>query len=583
MGSDIHLVTNKESNTQNILPGNSFNRLQVTNTINDNKQHRFNVVLDQKIDSSFSFKITPSVTWQQTNKKSSGTYTSSTQDGTKLNDGFNNTTSNADAFNANNNILFRKRFAKKGRTISLNMSMSYNRSDMNGTLISTNKFYNADGSEYDSALNQVYNRNAITKNFGSTLIYTEPLGGKSLFEFSGFLNTNTGNSNKQTYDYNNSTGKHDILNKILTNDYKSNYTYSGGGINFRTNQKKINITAGAQLQAAELKGLNNTFHQNISQHFTDILPDVVVQYNISKMKNVRFEYKATITQPGLPQLQPVADVSDPLNIMTGNPNLKRAYAHNIQASLFAANPAKRKNLFGFFNFTTSSNAIVKSDTIKQNGTRISSYANTNGVYNFFGNLEYGFPLKKLKSRIEAGTTVTYSRNASFINAQRNNINALSVGPNVSYHFGIDNKIDLDASAKLSVNQTEYSLQSFISNNYLQQNYGIDMTNYLLWNISIHNEFNYILNTGRSDGFNTKIPLWNASLAKGFLKNKSGEFKFSVQDLLNKNKGNTRSSNQGYIVDEKYNVLPRYFLLSFTYSLNKSGLNGGGPRAMIRTF
>jgi hypothetical protein len=110
-----------------------------------------------------------------------------------------------------------------------------------------------------------------------------------------------------------------------------------------------------------------------------------------------------------------------------------------------------------------------------------------------------------------------------------------------------------------------------------------MTNYLPWNLSLHNEFNYIIYTGRAEGYNTDVPLWNISLAKAVMKNKRGELKFSVYDLLNRNTGETRTANQNYIMDERYNVLQRYFLLGFTYSLNKSGLNGGGPRAVIRTF
>jgi hypothetical protein len=170
-----------------------------------------------------------------------------------------------------------------------------------------------------------------------------------------------------------------------------------------------------------------------------------------------------------------------------------------------------------------------------------------------------------------------------VNTQRNDIATVSIGPNMEYHFGIDDKIDLDVTARLLLNNTKYSLQSYSDNKYLRQDYSIDMTNYLPWNISIRNEFNYIIYTGRADGFNSNIPLWNASMAKGILKNRRGEFKLSVQDILNKNTGVTRSTNQGYITDEKYNVLQRYFLLSFTYSLNKSGLNNGGPRAVIKTF
>ncbi|HXL56831.1 MAG TPA: outer membrane beta-barrel protein, partial [Chitinophagaceae bacterium] len=185
-------------------------------------------------------------------------------------------------------------------------------------------------------------------------------------------------------------------------------------------------------------------------------------------------------------------------------------------------------------------------------------------------------------RIEIGSSVNYRRDAAFANGERNNIYNISIGPNVSYNFSIDNKIDLELSGRLSVNNSKYSLQQEADNHYLQQNYGIDLTNYFLWGIIFNNQFNYILNTGRVDGFNTKIPLWNISLAKGFMKNKRGEFKLSAYDLLNKNTGIHRSSNQGYIVDEKYNVLQRYFLLSFTYSLNKSGLNNG-TKAVIRTF
>ena len=184
---------------------------------------------------------------------------------------------------------------------------------------------------------------------------------------------------------------------MLSNDFKSNYTYTGGGINYRANQKKINITAGASLQAAVLKTINNTLKQSISQRFTDLLPNATLQYNITRMKNIRLDYSTSTTQPSLTQLQPVADVSDPLNIIAGNPALQRQFNHTLQLNMFAANPVKRKNLFAFINFNTSSNAIVRSDSVTAAGGRKTTYANANGIYNLFGNIEYGFPLKKLKS------------------------------------------------------------------------------------------------------------------------------------------------------------------------------------------
>jgi len=273
-----------------------------------------------------------------------------------------------------------------------------------------------------------------------------------------------------------------------------------------------------------------------------------------------------------------------LNIVIGNPLLKRQYNHNVQLNLFAASPAKRKNLFAFVNFRTSQNAIVRSDTVKAFGNRTTTYTNANGTYSAFGNIEYGFPIKKLKSRIEAGINTSYSKGASFTNGERNDIYTSTIGPNVSYNFSIDDKIDLSFDARVALSNSKYSLQAQANNHYVKQTYGVNMTNYLPFGLSLNNDFNYIITTGRSDGYNTNVPLWNASLAKGFMKNKRGEIKFSVSDILNKNTGIARTVNQGYITDEKYNVLQRYFMLTFTYSLNKSGLSGkGGPGLRIKTI
>ena len=63
----------------------------------------------------------------------------------------------------------------------------------------------------------------------------------------------------------------------------------------------------------------------------------------------------------------------------------------------------------------------------------------------------------------------------------------------------------------------------------------------------------------------------------------GKLKLSVKDLLNQNTGINRNANQNYIEDSRVNSLRRFFLLSFTYNLTKTGLtysNNGGMR-MIR--
>lgn len=584
MGSNINLLTDRTTNRQNLVQGNEFNYVSNSSNARNTRQQRVNMSIDSKIDTFNSIKFTPQFTTQQTDARSISNYVSQDNKGVKLNEGATDSKTYSDAFNFSGNALYRKRFAKKGRTLSSTVSLAYNESKQNGGLFTSNTFYAAGVSLKDSLTNQKNTRDAITRSFGGNLVYTEPVGKKSLLEFSGFYNTSVGDSKRRTYDYNGVSGKYDQQNDLLSNDFKSDYTYTGGSINFRSNQKKFNYTVGSSLQGATLVSTNNTTGNVIRQSFTDALPNASLQYRLNSTRTASINYSTSTTQPTTTQLQPVSDVSDPLNTYTGNPNLKRSYAQSLSLNYFSTNIYSQRNFFAFLSATKTDNAIVNADIIQANGSRVTTPVNTNGSYVMFASVNAGFPLKKIKSRMDVGIGSNLVHNVGFVNGAKNEIENTSISPNLSYNFSLDNKIDITASGRLNISKIAYSLQPVLNSNYLQQVYGLEMTNYLPWGMVINNNFNYTVNTGRADGYNTKVPFWNASLAKGFLKNKRAEVKFSVFDLLNQNVGvGPRNANQNYVEDTRYNVLQRYFLLSFTFSLNKAGNNANGPRIMMRTI
>jgi hypothetical protein len=72
--------------------------------------------------------------------------------------------------------------------------------------------------------------------------------------------------------------------------------------------------------------------------------------------------------------------------------------------------------------------------------------------------------------------------------------------------------------------------------------------------------------GLGDAFNQSIWLWNAGLGYKFLKNKRGELKLSVFDLLNQNRSINRTVAENYIEDNNTQVLNRFFMVSFIYQL-----------------
>jgi hypothetical protein len=579
------LLTTRDVNRDYVIPGNNYNYIQNSNNKRDNEQHRVNMSFDTKIDSSSSIKITPAFTYQKSNAFNNSTYTSSNNGKVKINDGFSNTNTENDGFNFRNSILYRKRLKKKGRTISAQLNTSVNQTSGDGSLLTNNIFYDVNGLPSASRnLNQVNDNDARTVANGGTITYTEPIGKRSLLEFSGFYNKSIGTNNRHTYDYNNTSKNYDLLNTLQTQDFKNTYWYKGGSMNVRSQGKKLTTGVGAAYQQACQKNIINKTGE-IYRQFNDVLPNANIMYRFSNFKNIRADYNTNTRQPSVTQLQPIPDISDPLNIRNGNPSLNREYTHNLNLNYFSADPATRTNFFVFANISATNNAIVTNDMIDpQTGVRTTIPMNANGVYSAFGSLNHGFPLRKLKSSIEIGASTTWSQNVSFINGDRNKIRNVTFTPNFAWNFGIDKKIDLRASARVGFNDASYSLQKTLNVRYYLQQYGLEMTNYLPRNIVLNNNFNYTKTTGRAEGYNTSIPMWNASISKMFLKNQRGEIKLSGFDLLNQNIGITRNANQNFIEDIRYNVLQRYFTLGFTYSLNKSGLNpAGGVRTMIRTF
>ncbi|MES2331904.1 MAG: outer membrane beta-barrel protein [Bacteroidota bacterium] len=582
MGSNIDLGTDRVTNQHYIIPGNEYDYISNSNTARNSKQQRVNMMIDSRMDSFNSFKFTPSFTTQQVDTRSTSNYTSTKTNGTKLNDGSTDNSSHSDAFNFGGNALFRKRFQKKGRTISSNLSLAYNDSKQDGSLYTRNTFYAAGLPLPDSIVNQKNRREAVTRSFGANVVYTEPIGKKSLLEFSAYYNANVGDSKRITYDYAAASGKYDKMNTTQSNDFKSEYTYTGGSLSFRSNLKKMNLTVGSSIQEAKLYSSNNTNGNVIKQNFTDLLPNASIQYRLNSSRTVSINYSTSTTAPSTTQLQPVVDVSNPLNTYTGNPNLKRSYAQSLSLNYFSTNIYTQRNFFAFLSASKTDNAIVTTDVFNPlNGSRVSSPINVNGNWVLFGSLNAGFPIKKLKSRVDLGIGSNLLHNISFINGNRNEIDNMSFSPNLNYGFSIENKIDINATGRLNISRAKYSYQPQLNSNYLQQVYGFDMTNYLPWGLVVNNNFNYTINSGRADGFNTTVGYWNASVAKSFLKNKRAEVKLSAFDLLNQNQGVSRSANQNYLEDSRYNVLQQYFQLGFTFSLNKAGNAASGPRIVTR--
>ena len=579
--SDVTRNNISSSFTQNLTPGNAFNRISNANSIAGNKQQNFGSTIDHKVNDNFSFRFTPSLGFQQTTNYSEDSTQTYLTNGNLLNSNTTIASSASDAVNAASTLLLRKKFAKKGRTISSTITQSFNRSNSTGNQFTEQLSYINNKLSNDSILDQQNTRKGENSSYSANLIYTEPLGKKSLLEFNTYLSKSIGSSSRRIFDRNDATDNYDLLNTRLTNEFNSEYTYSGGGMSYRSNQKKYNFSTGFSLQKAVLDGENISAKTKISQSFQDILPNATFRYNFSQTKNLNVDYRTSTNQPSITQLQPVLDQSNINRQSIGNPDLKRSYVHNLNIRFFSSKILAGKSFFSTLNASTTNNSIVNYDSVLPNRTILTRPVNVDGAYRINGSVNYGFGIKKLKSRLSFGLNAGLNNNISYANGLLNTIVTKSTGPSMSYAYIVDDVIDINLTARYSFSQTTNEVNPNLNTNFLTKVFGADMTNYLPLNIVLNQSFNYAINTGRAEGFNTAIPIWNASFSKFFLKNKRAEIKMSAFDLLNKNIGINRNVSQNQIVDRSYNVISQYFMLTFTYSLQKSGLGGGArPGGMM---
>ena len=420
------------------------------------------------------------------------------------------------------------------------------------------------------------------RSYSAKVVYTEPLSRLSLLELNVGRSNSKSTSDKTTYDYNTVSGKYDELNESLSNNFSNTYGYTNAGARVRFVQRKYNLAFGANVQKADLEGkvISGIKDSVINKTFYNLLPNARLQYNFSQYRKFTLNYSTYTNQPTVSQLQPIPDVSNRLLIRQGNPDLKQEFTQNAMISYTTLNPFKGKSLFINATLQQTMNKIVDYDEVDEYGVRTTKPVNVNGVFNLRGSINLRLPMKFINGNISMGSNVSLNKGKQFINKVANDISTLVLGPSLRISSFPVEKLELIVEGRLNYNRSAYSLQSAPTTKYLTQMYTAEVNWQMPANFYLSTDFTYTVNNQLSSAFNAKVPMWIASLSKQFLKYNKGEIKLSAVDLLNRNVGVSRTSNQNYIEDSRVINLKRFFLLSFTYSLNKLGANNANTNIRI---
>lgn len=566
-----NLLTSKDQKIQqqNFVPGNAkFNNTSNQDQTSKNRivNQRASFNIETQIDSNNSFIIRPNLSYQQTNNISQAISNTIYTVGDTANKANAIANSYNEGYNGSIDALFRHRFLKRGRTFSLDVNGSGNSNKGHGDNFSVTDYFN-NGIDSAYTINQHYLSDTKGTGISTTAAYTEPVGKHSQLELDYNYNYNKTTANRLTYDYDSATQKFNAVDSLLTNDYENTYSSNRVTLNYRIQSNKLNLSFGNGIQFGNLTSINNSKNIDLTQHYTNMYPTANLRYTFSRTSSLRFNYSGRTAQPSVTQLQPVIDNSDPLNVEIGNPDLKQSFTHSFRLLYTSFDNVHFRNIFATINASFIHNQISSSVAENYN-TLVDTirYTNLNGTYNISAFFNYGFQLKKPKSNLNFTTNFTNNRSVSVINNVINSTQNYTIGETFKFTTNLKNNFDMNFSATPTYNIAHYSIRPDSNQNYFSQLLNTEVSYYTKSGWELDADFDFTAYSGRAAGYNTTVPLLNASFAKQFLKKKQAELKFSVFDLLNQNVSITRTANENYIQDVQTKVLTRYFLITFTYNL-----------------
>jgi outer membrane receptor protein involved in Fe transport len=435
-----------------------------------------------------------------------------------------NTNSLDESANVDINIDYTKTFAKAQREFSI-LTM-YSRNNR------ANDFYNLimnPRSTMSEIMSSIKNENtSYNEEATFQLDYQTPISKNQMLEFGAKGITRNVTSDYQSYIAGADRIYREVNTAILPSnvfDYLQNIwsTYSSYTL---TTKNKWSIKAGARYEYTDISA---SFLKKEGQ--STVIPPygvLVPSFNMSKTFKSgtwRFSYNRRLQRPGIQNLNPNVNATNPLNISVGNPTLAPEFTNNYEVSY--------------------------SKFIKQTYISTSFFVrNTTGAINQI-------------REVRGDTVKTTSQNIG---------NEDAYGMNVNLNINLSNKLMIGGGGDLSYmvlanNVPDPLLRA--KNQGLQSNFRV-YGNYNIgngWGAQIFSFYrvNQVQLQGSQGGFG----IYSLSLKKDF-KNKKGSIGFGAENFLTPNGFIIRSETQTPVINSKSeNTLRNMnFKINFSYRIGK---------------
>lgn len=563
---------------ENFLPNSTYYSNSESSGNVRNDSHRANVSFEVEFDTLTKLSIRP---------------------GVSINDGFTNRTRAEQTFdenrelanssstvtngmrsssNLNNRINFIRRFGSRGAYLQANLQHENDKSE-NEDLFRSERITYRDGLEEVQGRNQVIDEDDQKDQFGFGITQRSVLADKLFLDLSYDFSTESSSNTRNVYEFDETTGEHDVFNEDLSNAFevKSLKHIPNVGLNYEGTKLRTGIDIG--LLNTSLDNENRMSGESFDRSFNNLYVRSNIRYEIKRGTSANFSYRTNTQIPSIREMQPVADVTDPLNIVIGNPELSPTYTHDLNLNFHNFDFATRSGLgvYASANFTEDQ-VVSRTTTDPETFVRTTEFTNLDGGMSSYVGAFYNKRFKKDNTEFNyrVGVNGNYNKQVGFTNDVQFTANRLGVGPSVRLGYNYNELVDLNPRYELNYVFSDFDISNNREEEYINHSVGFEATTYWPENVVFGNDFsyNYFGNIAAS-GFDPTSVLWNMSLGYQFLDD-AATLKVKVYDLLNENVGTSRTTGQDYVQDTQELILEQYFMLSFTYKLSKFG--GKDPNA-----
>ncbi len=580
-----YFFNNTDNNTlSNIFSQNVSSRGELFGTSHSdrnthNHAHNLNARIEYSITARDMLIISPSVGFTTT---SGDLLRSAFQTGVIRQDQLSNSSNKFYAPSIGGNILYTHRSKKAGRNYSFNAGARSNVVDIDDNNLNDIRYYNAltgavEKDSIDHRLNAIDNRTFLT---AVRFIYTEPLSKTGSLQFSYNMNYNR-YDNSRIASLANPAG---MITKIdsLSNLYDYSFNSQQLGINYSFKGSADEFALGFTANPAWLAGSSATLSTTSKRSNFYLAPILRYTHRFSRSRNIQLNYMNRASEPTFFQLQPVRDLSDPQRQLLGNSSLNSSFSHTLNANYNSSNVEKRTSFLFRLQASAVDNRVVTNTLLIPDAydsfKREIRYQNADGTYSYSGNYNWQKAFADRQYTLRLSGSAGYNRNVSFADNIRNfsgestfrqglglQINPgewLEFSPNFYYRYS---RINYTLPANTDITIHTYTLDADANVFFLSDRS-------LIWRFTAIKNFN----RGYAAALNLNPLIFNTSMEKAFMKDRSATLKLTAFDLFNQSNNIFRNITDNGFADIRTNRLTQYFMLTLTMRLNK--LAGGSLSA-----